>query len=120
MLVLLATNLQFTWKDREILAARRQENFGWKNKWFAHFRLGRFRKLGFDLRRPCNADLGILCSGSFSHYGKSYSFMFLHKISTRVVCVNGKHPSNIGIYCWGTSLSTSEWTVFAEETTHYS
>ena len=53
------------------------------------------------------SDLGILCSRPFSHHVKSYSFMFLHKISTRVVCVNGKHSSNIGIYFWGTSLSPS-------------
>ena len=36
----------------------------------------------------CSADLDILCSRSFSHHVKFYSFMFMHKISTRVVCVN--------------------------------
>ena len=34
----------------------------------------------------------IHCSGSFSHHVKFYSFIFIHKISTRVICVNGKHP----------------------------
>ena len=34
----------------------------------------------------------IMCSGSFSHHFKFYSFMFAYKISTREVCVNGKHP----------------------------
>ena len=32
------------------------------------------------------------CSGSPSHRVKFYGFMFMHKISTQVVCVNGKHP----------------------------
>ena len=36
----------------------------------------------------CSADLDILCSRSFSQYLKFYSFKFIHKISTRVVCVN--------------------------------
>lgn len=36
----------------------------------------------------------VHCSGSLSHNVKFYSFMFMLKISTRVVCVklNGKHP----------------------------
>ena len=33
-----------------------------------------------------------LCGRLFSHHIKLYSFMFIHKISTRVVGVNGKHP----------------------------
>ena len=37
-------------------------------------------------------DLDILCSGLFSHQVKICSFMFMHKISTRVVCVNSKYP----------------------------
>ena len=36
-----------------------------------------------------SADLEILCSGFFSHHVKFYSFMFMRKISTRVVCVIG-------------------------------
>ena len=32
------------------------------------------------------------CSGSPSHHVKFYGFMFMQKISTQVVCVNGKHP----------------------------
>ena len=38
------------------------------------------------------SDLDILSSGPFSHHVKFYSFIFIHKISNRVVCVNGKHP----------------------------
>ena len=38
------------------------------------------------------AYLDIHCSGSFSKHVKFYSFMFMYKISTRVVCGNGKHP----------------------------
>ena len=37
-----------------------------------------------------SADLD--CSGSFSHHVKFSCLMFMHKISTRVVCLNGKHP----------------------------
>ena len=36
----------------------------------------------------CSAYLGILCGGPYSHHAKYDSFMFMHKISTRVVCVN--------------------------------
>ena len=46
----------------------------------------------FLLFLVCSADLGILFSGQFPHHVKFYSFMFLHKIFTRVVCVNGKYP----------------------------
>ena len=35
-----------------------------------------------------SADLDILCGGLFSHHVKFYSIMFMHKISTRVVCVH--------------------------------
>ena len=31
----------------------------------------------------------LLFGGLFSHQVKSYSFMFMHKISTQVVCVKG-------------------------------
>ena len=44
----------------------------------------------FLLFLVCSADLDIVCSGSSSHHVKFYSFMFIHRISTRVVCVNGK------------------------------
>ena len=46
----------------------------------------------FLLFLACSADLDILCSGSFYHHVKFDSFIFMHKIFTRVVCVNGKHP----------------------------
>ena len=36
-----------------------------------------------------SADLDVLCGGLFSHNVSFYSFMFLHKIFTRVVCVYG-------------------------------
>ena len=39
--------------------------------------------------------MDIHCSGSFSHH-EFYSFIFMSKISTRVVCVNGKHRRNTG------------------------
>ena len=43
----------------------------------------------FLLYLVCSADLEILCSGFFFHHVKFYSFMFMRKISTRVVCVMG-------------------------------
>ena len=98
--VLQATNLQFTRKNREILAARRQKILvGTSNGWcISVWNASEMRRIHFSslLLKVCNADLEILCDGSFSHHVKSYSFMFLQKISTRVVCVNGEHPSNIG------------------------
>ena len=50
----------------------------------------------------CPADLNIHCSGSLSYHLKFYSFffLFLHTISSRLVCVNGKHPGpGLGISC---------------------
>ena len=44
----------------------------------------------FLLFSVCSADLDILCGGLFSHQVKFYSFMFMQKISTQVVCVNAK------------------------------
>ena len=46
----------------------------------------------FLLFLVCSAKLVVLCNVSFSHQVKFYSFVFMHNISTRVVCVNGKHP----------------------------
>ena len=55
--------------------------------------------MGCNLKRSifllilvCSANLDILCSGLLSHHVKYFSFMFMHKISTQEVCVNGKHP----------------------------
>ena len=55
--------------------------------------------IGCNLKRSifllflvCSADLDILCSGLLSNHINFFSFMFMHKISTRVACVNGKHP----------------------------
>ena len=58
-------------------------------------------KMGSDLRRAsfqlllvCLIDLNLFCRGSYSHLVKFYRFMLVHKISTRVVCVNGEHLSH--------------------------
>ena len=40
--------------------------------------------LGFSAR------LDVTCSQPFSHHVKFHSFMFMNKIPTRLVCVNGK------------------------------
>ena len=37
-----------------------------------------------------SAHLDVTCSQPFSHHVKFYSFMFVNKIPTRLVCVNGK------------------------------
>ena len=45
----------------------------------------------FLLFLVCSADLDIPCSGLFFNQVKFYSFIkFMHKISTRMVYVNGK------------------------------
>ena len=49
------------------------------------------RALIFPLFLVFSADSGILCSGSFSHHVKFYSFTFMQENSTWVVCVNCKH-----------------------------
>ena len=80
------------------------ESYGWKMKWLAPFRLesvyGKRQKLWavicgdaiFQLFLVCSAVLDIRCSGSFFHLVKFYTFIFMHKTSTRVVCVNGEQP----------------------------
>ena len=52
-------------------------------------------KMGSDLRRAsfqlllvCLIDMNLFCRGSYSYLVKFYRFMLVHKISTRVVCVN--------------------------------
>ena len=87
-------------------------NSGCEIKFFAPFRLRCFRKheLWFKASRPrCNS-VGfiyvlvlfrlcgyILCSGSFDlhHRVKFYSFVFIHKIFIRVVCVNSEHAPSV-------------------------
>ena len=61
----------------------------------------------FLLFLACSADLDILCSGLFYHHVKFDSFIFMHKIFTRVVCVNGKHPISPSghFHITGSSLS---------------
>ena len=49
------------------------------------------RRASFPLLLVCLIDLDLFCSGSYSHVVKFYRFMVVHKISTRVVCVNGEH-----------------------------
>ena len=39
-----------------------------------------------------SANLDVFCSRSFSHLVKFYRLIFMHKISSRVICVNGRHP----------------------------
>ena len=46
----------------------------------------------FLLSLVCLADLDILCSGLFSQRVRFCSVIFMNKISTVIVCVNGKHP----------------------------
>ena len=83
-------------------------NSGGKTKWFVPFLLESFRKCGcqvgslqsswaviggdetFLLFLVCSTDLDILCGSLISHQVKFYSFMFMQKISTQVVCVNAK------------------------------
>ena len=48
----------------------------------------------------CSADLDIVCSGSSSHH--HYSFLFMHRISTQVIGVNGKYP-----WSWLTPCATN-------------
>ena len=55
-------------------------NSCWKIKWFVQF---------FNSFLVFSADLDMICGGLFSHNVNFYSFMFLHKIFTRVVCVYG-------------------------------
>ena len=49
----------------------------------------------------CSAKLVVLCNASFSHQVKFYSFVFMHNISTRVLCVNGKHPWSLPFFPLG-------------------
>ena len=76
-------------------------NSGWKIKWSTSFHLGSFGKYGpwfeaswcnkfiFLPFSVCSADLDLLCSGQLTHHFKFNRFIFQHKISTQVVCVNG-------------------------------
>ena len=73
-------------------------NFSSKIKWLAYSVLEASENMGCDLRRcnylrfsVCSADFDIRCSGLFSHLVKFCSFTFTLMISTRVVCVNGRH-----------------------------
>ena len=52
----------------------------------------------FLLFLVCSAELVVLCNASFSRQVKFYSFVFIHNISTRVVCVNGKHPWSLPFF----------------------
>ena len=70
-----------------------------KIKWFT--RRGKPQKIwamiwgdaSFLLLLVGSADLNMFCSSSFSCHIAFYSFVFMHKISTLVVCfTNGEHP----------------------------
>ena len=78
--------VRFPWENRK---------FRLKIKWF-----GKLQKISavicgcaiFLFFSVCSANLDVLCSGSFPQLVKFYSFKFVHKIPTRVVCVNVEHP----------------------------
>ena len=53
--------------------------------------LRRYNKFIFPPFAVCSADLDLLSSGSFTRHFKFNRSIFLQKISTQVVCVNGKH-----------------------------
>ena len=96
--------LPFTWENRKF----RMENqrvqaipFGKLQKKWAVF----YDDVVFLLFLVCSADLDMVCSGSSSHHAKFYILMFMHRISTRVVCVNSKHPLNIITHCPFANLS---------------
>ena len=69
-------------------------NSGCTIKWLAPFRFEGSENMDCDLRRckVCSAVLDILCGGSFSHHVKFSSFIFIPRISRRVVFVKDKHP----------------------------
>lgn len=86
--------LPFTWENR---------TWGLEVEWSGPFRLtGLFRRRGlwFEARQfffsfysvqiYC---LDIICGGLFFHHETFYSFLSMHKISTRLVCVSGEQPS---------------------------
>lgn len=42
-----------------------------------------------------SANLDLFCSRSFSHLVEFYRLIFMYKISSWVVCVNGRHPIDL-------------------------
>ena len=83
--------LPFTWKNRKFRLGNQMVRaipFGKRQKMWAVICSDAI----FLLLLVCSADFDILCSGLFSHHVKFYSFMFMHRISTRVVCINIKRP----------------------------
>ena len=86
--------LPFTWENQK---------FRLENQMVHAIPFGKLQKIWavicddviFLLLLVCSADLDIVCSRSSSHHVKFY--MFMHRISTRVVSVNGlisKHRAN--------------------------
>ena len=78
--------LPFTWKNRKFRLESqivRATSFGKLQKIWTVIREDAI----FLLFLVCSADVDILCGVLFSHHVRFYSFMFMHKISTRVVCV---------------------------------
>ena len=78
----------------------KSRNSGWKIKWLLPFRLGSFKNYElwfegiqyFSTLLVCSADSDTdIVMGSSFHHVKFHSFMFMHKIFTQAICVNGKH-----------------------------
>ena len=92
------------------------ENAGWKIKWFATFRLGIFRKYGLQIEamqffyslQPVQQMWIYFAAGRSSSLS---NFIILcvctRLISTRVVCVSGKHPQFLTNWTWG--AMRAEW-----------
>ena len=92
-----------SWKTKGtvyLLFTRENRKFRLENQFGPHhFIWEASENMGCDLRwcykfiflplPVCSADLDLLCRGSFTHHFKFNRFIFLHKISTQVVCVNG-------------------------------
>ena len=81
----------FAWKNQK---------FRWENQMVCAILFWKLQKMWaviggnetFLLFSVCSAYLDILCGSLFSHQFEFYSFMFMQKISTQVVCVNVKAP----------------------------
>ena len=71
-----------------------EKSNGWRHSVFGKLQkiwvVNRLRRCNFSALIVCSGGLDKLCSGLFFHHVKFYRFK--HKISTRVVCANGKLP----------------------------
>ena len=92
--------LQFTWKKRKL--PLENSNGSRHSLWEISENMGLdFRRWNISSFLVFLAYLDVLCNWSFSHYLKFYSFIFIHKISTPVVCVNAMHPHVNNFYMSG-------------------